>query len=178
MVSVFWPSSGLPLEGTGSPTRLEVLEVLPQPGTQGQGCWWGHQNSNLDLRVSLRQQDRGCLLLFLDQLFCFKCLIGFLTTFSAAMLSNLKHILLTSSGVSKKQLYSSHLFLACFSRPWTIAQPVFLTAWLQLALFLPSPPPSRHTKLFAIPEETHTSVLFTQAVSASVNDLLHLSYSY
>lgn len=59
------------------------------------------------------------------------------------MLSNVRCILLPSSRVSKKQLYSSHLFSARYTRPCTTAQPalvryVFHQPWSSTTLAVPS----------------------------------------
>lgn len=112
------------------------------------------------------------MLLFLAQFFCSECLFRFLTTFSASMLSNLQHILLTSTGVSKKQLYSSHLFLACCTRSCANAQPDSEIVCLPLVLVLQHPGSTSHfccllNTLFTLTQH----MLLTHAVSSSKNTL-------
>lgn len=103
--------------------QLYRLQVFPQPDTGS-----GLLVKAPELCVYPRQQDTKWMLLFLPQCLCCGCLFRFLTTFSVSMLSNL-HVLLTSSGVSRKHLYSSHLLAYC-TEPHAIAQPDFETGCL------------------------------------------------
>lgn len=146
MVCTIQPSSGPPLEGTDSSIRLEVLEVFPQPTHKVRAVC---QSTRTQTWISVLHPDRrtegqwSYQPLFLGQFLCSECLTWFLTTFFASMLSNVRCILLPSSRVSKKQLYSSHLFSARYTRPCTTAQPalvryVFHQPWSSTTLAVPS----------------------------------------
>lgn len=142
MVHILWPLRGLPLEGTSSSIRLEVLEVFPQAETWGQGCLWRYQTSSLDFCISPGQQDRRWLLLLLPQLLCTEYLIGFLITFSASMLTYNVFRLPHQVGLRNSFI---QVFLAYCTRPCALAQPAFAIVCLPLVLIFPGTTKAQET---------------------------------